>query len=153
VLIDVFPDARVIRLHRDPRRSLASVCSLFQHLSPGAAVPSRGKRVAYASYDGQARMMAADADAPPDQVTDVLYEDLQADPAKTVVGLARWLGLPDTEAYAADVERYLTSERRIRAAPHAPTLDAFGLSEATVLDYFEPYIDWVRARCDPGFAR
>ena len=71
----------------------------------------------------------------------------------TVSALARWLGLPDVEAYAADIGRYLSSQQRIRAAPHAPKLETFGLSDATVLDHFEPYVDWVRARCDPGFAR
>jgi hypothetical protein len=153
VLFDVFPDARVIRLHRDPRQSIASNCSLQRHLSQGIDPLVIGDDLLAATRDGQYRMMFADDRAPPGQVIDVMYEDLRAAPAKVARDLAAWLKIPDEAVFGHRVDRYLADAASIRAAPHSPSLDDFGLTEHDVLDRLEPYIAWVRARLDPGFCR
>ena len=153
VLFDVFPDARVIRLHREPRQAVASCCSLFQFLGRGLDPLVIGEGVAWATVDGLARTMAADVRAPPGQVIDVLYEELCAAPARVARELGRWLGIEDVEGFGGRVDRYLASAGRIRAAPNAPALEEFGLDDESLLDLFGDYIAWVRARVDPGFGR
>lgn len=153
VFFDVFPDARVIRIHRDPRQTIASSCSLFQNLTRGIDPVVMGEGIALSTGGGLWRMMQADARAPAGQVMDVLYEDLRAEPGKVACDVVRWLDLPEPEAFEGRVKQYLSGRRRIRAAPHAPSLAEFGLSGQDVLDYFEPYIAWARDRFDPAFCR
>lgn len=153
VLFDVFPDARVIRIHRDPRAVVASCCSLFQHLARGVAPLGMGRSFAASLCDGQHRMMAADRTAPGGQVIDIMYEDLRASPATVAGRVAQWLRIADVEAFSGRVDRYMADAKSIRAAPHNPHLDEFGVSERALLDQFEPYIGWVRDRLDPAFCR
>ena len=151
VLFDVFPDARVIRIHRDPRQSTASCCSLMQHLARRLSPLMIADGNMNATVDGQRRMMAADQAAPSGQVIDVMFDDLRASPVTVARRLGQWLKLPDPEAFANRVERYMASAKRIRAAPHEPQLEDFGLTDHEVLDRFEAYIAWVRSRLDPSF--
>jgi hypothetical protein len=152
VLLDVFPDAHIVRIHRDPRASLASACSLIQQLVRGGDPLAVGEIVTGVLDDGLRRMMAADTRLPSDQVTDILYEDLCADPSESVFRLGRRLGLASPDELRLRVNRYLAGPARIRAERHAYALDEFGLSSRGISEQFEGYIDWVRARLDPRFA-
>lgn len=153
VLFDVFPDARVVRIHRDPRQVIASTASLFLHHTRNIGALEMGEGVAATTAGGLWRMLQADAAAPQAQVTDVMYAELRDAPARVAGDIVRWLGLPGVEGFEAKVTQYLSRRRRIRAAPHAAELEEFGLTDDGVLEQFEPYVDWVRRRLDAGFCR
>jgi hypothetical protein len=152
VLFEVFPDAKVIRLHRDPREAVASACSVVLSLARGADPAAVREIVVGSALDGLRRAEAAVAEAPPGAVIDLLYDDLTAAPAQTLARLGAWLGLADPEALAAQVRRYLAGSRRLRAAPHGYSLGDFGLDADEVLDLFEGYIVWCRDRLGARFA-
>lgn len=151
VLFDVFPDARVIRLHRDPHRTLASGCSLFQQITRGGNLMVIGEDNLECTATGFDRMMAADETVPRAQVLDVMYDDLCGSPSTVARDIARWLGVADLEAFQSKVDRYLASAGHIRAAPNPAVLDDFGLTRRDVSQRLEAYIGWVRARLDPSF--
>ncbi len=152
VLFEVFPDAKVIRLHRDPRETLASGCSLIQTLARGADPAAIGELVLAASLDTARRTIRADNGAR-GAVFDVSYDQLVASPAQTVRRLAEWLDVPSPEALAARVDRHLRSPRRLRAATHACSLDEFGFTADAVSELFEEYVAWARTKLDAAFAR
>lgn len=151
VLFDVFPDAHVVRIHRDPRESVASACSLIQQLVRGGDPLAVGEIVSGVLADGLGRMMVADAGLSPDQVTDILYDDLRRAPSGSAFHLAGRLGLSAPEGLRRRVDRYLISPAHIRAERHAYALEDFGLASSGVAEQFEGYIDWVRARLNPRF--
>lgn len=153
VLFDVFPDARVIRIHRDPRESIVSACNLTHALARGLDPMMIGDGAEWAAFDGQTRMLYAEPRNPPGQVVDIMYEELRTSPVAVTRRLAEWLEVPDPEAFQARVERYLATPTRLKATPHGAELEEFGLNGADMLDRFAPYIDWVRARLDPQFCR
>jgi hypothetical protein len=153
VLFDVFPDAQVVRIHRDPRRTVASAGSLALQLARGGDPMAVGQMTVDVLADGLGRMMAADVGAPEGQATDILYDDLVRAPVQTLFELARRLGVPSPETFRGRVERYFASPRRLRPAPHGYDLEEFGLTGADISSRFEAYTDWVRARISPGFGR
>jgi hypothetical protein len=152
VFFDVFPDAVVVRIHRDPRASIASICSLVSQLSGRGDPVALGDLLLQIAVDGHQRMMEADRRAPEGQVVDILYEDLVGSPARTTLWLASRLAVPSPEALHDRVARYLASRTAIRAAPHRYALEDFGLTATGVSDAFEPYINWVRSRVGSDFA-
>ena len=152
VLFDVFPDARVVRLHRDPRDSLASSCSLIQRLVPGSDPIQVGAMAIDVLEDGLKRMAAADATAPHERFVDVDYDELCRRPAEVVSRIGEALGVGAADDLGTRVSAYLGGSRRIRAARHAYVLEDFGLSEDDVTDRLAGYLSWAGRRLDFGIA-
>jgi sulfotransferase family protein len=151
VLFDAFPDAWVIRLHRDPQSSVASSCSLVQRLLRGADPVHVGDLTIEVLADGLARMVAADEFAPPTQVIDIAYEDLCANPARVVCEIAAKVGLASPEEVAGRVSAYLRGPDHLRPARHVYALDDFGLTPSDVSDRLEAYLAWARGRLSLSF--
>ena len=96
-LFAAFPDAQVVWTHRAPSAAISSYCtqaSALVRINEGKVDPSRvGPSVARCLLDGCGRGQAA-AERHREQVCDVSFEDLCADPANETRCLKRWLGLP-----------------------------------------------------------
>jgi hypothetical protein len=151
VLHDVFPDARIVRLHRDPCAAVASLCSLAQsrrsiystRVDPSAV----GVSILDLFLDGMARAIAVDRARPDAPVIDIHFDDLVADPIGTVRRVHETLGYPYDAAFERAMRDYLA---RISAAPayqHRYSLEQFGLSRAQILDRSAEYLAWAAARC------
>src|SRR5262249_4703184 len=88
VLFDVFPDAKVVRLHRHPCRAVPSLCSLAA--SYRAIYSDRvdhaeiGQTILDMFLDGMQRSMAIDRRYPPQHFIDTHYAELVADPIGVV---------------------------------------------------------------------
>lgn len=100
--LDVFPDARIIQLHRPLHASLASACSFAAVLQRGSR-PSvdferLGADMASLYVRGLRRATAARAARPGARCLDVRYADLVADPRGAVDRVVRWLELPPMPA-------------------------------------------------------
>ena len=151
VLHDVFPDARLVRLHRDPCAAVPSLCSLarayrsiFSRRVDPAAI---GAGILDLFLDGMARSMALDRARPEAPSVDVLYDELVADPVGTVRRVHETLGYPHDAALDRAMQAWLD---RAAAAPryrHRYSLEEFGLSRAQVLDRSAEYLAWAEARC------
>jgi hypothetical protein len=157
VFYDVFPDARIVRLHRDPCAAVPSLCSVAQsyrsifssRVDPAAV----GRSLLDVFADGMARAMAVDRARPEAPVVDVHFADLIADPIGTVRRVHESLGYP----YDADFERAMRDYlARIAGAPtyqHRYSLEQFGLSRGDVLERSAEYLAWAEARCGRSLVR
>jgi hypothetical protein len=151
VLFDVFPDARLVRLHRDPCAAVPSLCSVaasyrsifWDRVDPGEV----GSEILELFTDGMERAMAVDRIAAPQQIVDVLYSDLVADPAGVACGILDRLGYARTPAYERNIRAYLEQAARVPRPTHAYSLEQFGLSRAQVLDRSAAYLAWAADRC------
>jgi hypothetical protein len=138
----VYPDARVIFLHRNPLDVLASNARLTEVLrAPFARRGNRreiGRQESMRWRKGTTLMMeAAATDGFADPILHLRYRDLAADPAATVRRIYQHFGMAPSPL----VLDAATSGGRGRYAAKSYRLDEFGLDPAAEAAAFAPYID------------
>jgi hypothetical protein len=146
VLFDVFPDAHVIRLHRDPNESLASTCNLIFQLARGGDPLLVGEMATAMLIDGLERMLAADVSTPNDQATDVRYSELIHHSGAIVERVATRLGLISPVHIARTAEAVLVSPGGLKPPSHHYSPEDFGLTTAGYQKQYRQYRHWVVAR-------
>lgn len=145
-LLEVFPDARLIFTHRDPKQVVGSAASLAwnqtiiysDHNDPAQT----GQEWLGKTATMVARMRAARDAIPRERMIDVQYEDMETDWRGTMERVYHFLGL-DMEPAVAGMEDYLDRSARLKRQPHRYSLEEFGLGESEVdalfADYTETY--------------
>ena len=150
VLFNTFPDARVIRLHRDPCEAIPSLCSLVSHyrrlFSSRADYAEIGATILDIFVDHMRRSMDAPA-GNAKQIIDVRFEDLVSDPLGTVRQIYAHFGYPYGEEFEQAMVDHLARERAAPRHRHEYTLEEFGLTQAQVIERSAEYCDWARLRC------
>ncbi|MGJ4902563.1 sulfotransferase family protein [Bradyrhizobium sp. HKCCYLS2058] len=159
VLFKSFPDARIVRLHRDPCQIIPALASLIAQMqiayTPRLDAHDLGQRMLELFEQSMARMMQADEEARSGQFIDVLFEDLTRDPIATVRTIYAKFGYDFTGEFETLMRRHLQAESISRRFKHVYSLEQFGLSRAQVLARSEEYLAWVERRtgarlCRPG---
>jgi hypothetical protein len=142
-LLKVFPDARLIFTHRDPRQVVGSAASLAWNqtiiYSDHAEASAVGREWLGKSALQVERMMAARKAIPPERIIDVQYEDMEGDWRSTMARVYRFLDL-DMEPAVEGMNDYLERSRALKRRPHQYSLGEFGLSEGEVVERFAGYI-------------
>ena len=150
VLFKVFPDARIVRLHRDPCHAVPSLCSLvagYRRLfSRRVDCREIGGTLLDMFINHMERSMTATA-GKADQIIDIRFEDLVADPIGTVQRIYTQLGYPYSVPFEQKMIRYLNKERAAAKPRHAYTLEQFHLSREMVMERSAEYLSWARRRC------
>ncbi len=131
-----FPDAVFVYLVRNPHDCLPSFLNMFYRAwkahSPGIRPDGKEiqalKRLGYEYYR---YAMECRKDIPPDQFIAVRYEDLVADPKKTIVGLYERLGMPVSKSLLAKLDEARMSQRDYESA-RTVELDFFGINRREV---------------------
>jgi hypothetical protein len=141
----VYPDARLIFVHRDPVKVLLSVAHLTEvlrrpftrELDPKLI----GRDESARWLAGAERMMQTGDDAGlPDPVCHVHHMDLISDPVATVDGVYRHFGMSLPEPAAAAIERYVTERPNGGYGPRNYAFEDHGLDEAVERARFRPYM-------------
>jgi hypothetical protein len=138
----VYPDARLVLVHRDPVRVLASVAKLTEVLRrPFARSVDRieiGREVSASWLDGARRMRGLSGD---DRALHLNYRQIVARPIDAVRAVYQHCDLVLTE----EAERRMRSWLRIGANVHRPwrsyKLAEFGLDAHLLRERFAPYTD------------
>ena len=146
VLFDVFPDANIVRLHRDPCHAVPSLCSLvsgYRRLFASQVDQGEiGSTLLDMFVDNMNRSMAAPANKA-DQIADIRFEDLVADPIAAVRAIYRRFGYPYDETFERAMTHYLERERAAARPRHTYALEQFGLSPGEVTDRCADYLKWL----------
>jgi hypothetical protein len=139
----VYPDAQIVFLHRDPVSVLASVAKLTEVLRrPFVRRVDRfeiGRQVCASWIEGSNRM--ADAAAGSDSILHLHYNQLVADPIKTVASLCRHCGLAFDDGIRQRMERWLARAQHDESARRNYRLAAFGLDAQVLRRQFARYSD------------
>ncbi len=143
VLLDVFPDARIIQTHRDPLRVVPSFCSMISH---GQAVFSNhvdpravGERLARKAVRAVTRSMAARDRIGADRFLDVAYADLVADPLKQVRRIYDFADLSLSGETEAAMQAWIAENPQDKHGHHRYQLEDFGLDRGRLEELFDPY--------------
>ena len=144
-LTAVYPDARLVLLHRDPVVLCASVCSLITTLSGTFTDADHTKYVAEhwpATLEESVKRIDAFRAAHPEHpIIDVQYADLVGDPLRTVEDLYAACGA-DFDAGARDaISAYVHAHPKGKFGTHGYDLAEFGLDPVRLADRFAEYID------------
>ncbi|MBL8775512.1 MAG: sulfotransferase [Acidimicrobiales bacterium] len=144
-LFAVYPDARVIQLHRDPLKTVPSTVSLMGTI--------RSMRCEQVDVDGLAPLISlgyslmlddtldarASGALPDGQFVDVRYADLMASPAATVLDVYERLDRPVPEGLGGAVERHLAERPKGAHGEHRYSLTDFGLDPTAERARFSRY--------------
>jgi hypothetical protein len=141
----VYPDARLIFVHRDPVKVLLSVAHLTEvlrrpftrRLDPKLI----GRDESARWLGGARRMMETGDDAGlPESVCHVHHMDLISDPAATVDYVYRHFGMAVPQAANAAIERYVARQPNGGYGAHSYSFADHGLDEAAERERFRPYM-------------
>lgn len=144
-LFAVYPDARVVQIHRDPLKSVPSTISLMgtlrsmhcRRVDVDALAPlvSLGYGLMLDdTMDARARGELPDA-----QFVDVRYADLVTAPVPTLRRVYRELGLPWPATYGRAVDDHLAARPKGARGAHEYSLEALGLDPAAERARFRRY--------------
>lgn len=152
-LLDVYPDAFVIRTHRDPVKTVPSTAS-------AVAV---GRRVRSDAVDGHSvaatvgfglRMIlnasATDTSLPSDQVTDLQYLDLLRDPVGALRRVYAAMGREFPPPLQQAVLEYLARRPQGQHGPHRYDAASFGLDPQEIRDGLAPYVERFGVESETG---
>jgi hypothetical protein len=136
VVLDVFPDATIIQTHRDPRKTMASFCSMVCH---GAGVFSDQVDVKELSEHWtrkvkrlMERSMAVRSERGEAQFIDVSYYDLLEDPISQLRRIYEAGGVAFDDAAASAAQSSRQRQKQHKYGRHVYRLEDFGLSEEQI---------------------
>lgn len=143
-LLEVFPDARLIFTHRDPKQVVGSAASLAwnqtiiysDHNDPART----GREWLGKTATMIKRMRSARDIIPAERMIDVQYEDMENDWRATMERVYRFLEL-DMEPAISGMQRYLERSANLKRHPHRYSLAEFGLREDEVNERFADYTE------------
>jgi hypothetical protein len=149
VLYATYPDAWVVRTHRDPCKTAPSGASTmaacrFQRSDSVdvASLAPPGSTGAGGTHDQmlevQRRMEAGEL---PDRFVDVHFSQLMADPVATVAEAYRRMGRQFHDEHARAIPRYLASKPRGSKGQHVYSAEAWGFDLAAMREASRPYMD------------
>ncbi len=141
----VYPDARLIFVHRDPVKVLLSVAHLTEVLRRPFSRSLDPKVIGHDEsarwLAGAERMMETGDDAGlPESVCHVHHMDLISDPVATVDGVYRHFGMSLPEEASQAIDRYVLARPNGGYGPRRYRFEDHGLDEATERARFRPYM-------------
>jgi hypothetical protein len=144
-LTAVYPDVRLVLLHRDPVVLCASVCSLITTLS---GTFTDADHTAYVAAHWTAmleesvkRIDAFRAANPQHPIVDVQYADLVHDPVRTVEDLYAACGADLDESARDGIASYVNAHPKDKFGTHGYDLAEFGLDAGKLAERFAEYVD------------
>jgi len=146
-LFDVYPDARIVRTHRDPLKTLPSAISLMGTLKWMRCNQVDMSRAPVLLAFGYAYIYRKEIEQrasgvlPDDRFVDVQFSELLRDPVGTVGAVYRKLDWPFTDDVRARVAAYAASKPRGSRGVHRYSLDEVGLDAEEERERFRFYLE------------
>ena len=146
-LLDRFPGALVVRMHRDPIACMASTASL---VASASKIPTRGLPPGLGDdlldifIDWQGRGDDSMA-RHPDRVLEMHYDDLVADPIAFVERIHEAAGIPAEGEHLDRVREHLRRRPRHHFGRHRYSIEDYGLDEVEVREKLAGHVERVRS--------
>jgi hypothetical protein len=136
VALDVFPGATIIQTHRDPRKTMASFCSMVCHAAGVFSDDVRPQELSahWTRKVGRLmeRSMEVRAERGEEPFLDVSYYDLLEDPMAQLERIYAKAGLSFDEASARAADEQSHSQTQHKYGRHRYRLEDFGLSNEQI---------------------
>lgn len=144
-IFSVFPDARLVVIHRNPLESMPSLLS-FYRFALGSVAEYRMPRPIeeirnWARGVHRAMLQRRAGLVPENRIADIRYSDLMEHPVETLGRALRSLGEECDVGLQAHIREYLSRKPRNRHGVHAYALRDFGIRETEVEELFRGYVE------------
>ena len=142
-LFATFPQARIVRMHRDPIDAMTSAASLVRHAAKivgGVLDSSRAEEVVDVFEEWQDRGDEG-MRSHPDFVLEIHYDDLVTDPVSVVERIHDFAGLALTGAHVDRIRTHLHQRPRHHFGRHRYRTGDFGIDAAATRERLASYID------------
>ena len=157
VVLGVMPDVCVVQTHRDPKKSMASFCSMVAHargmLSDHVDPGEIGRHWMRKGCRMIERSMEVRRAAGSGVFVDVSYYDLIADPMRELRRIYRAAGIDFREEAEAAAKAVSQRNVKNRYGRHVYSLSSFGLDDKTVDRRFDCYRREYRIPDETALAR
>lgn len=141
-LVEVFPDARLAWVHRDPVKSIPSVCSLTSMIRDGwgEALDRPGVGAFQLGFQSRGAQIAMTAEKglPAGRVVHAFQRDLIKDTVGTIADMYARLDLAFTDSYREHLTRRVANRDK---PSHAYDMGDYGLSVPQIRAAFSDYTD------------
>jgi hypothetical protein len=141
-LLDTYPDAVFVWIHRDPLVCLASRVELQAQVYEGVAGHLDRRAFATASVErsvGDFASMAADPLAADPRIHHVAYADFNADPVGVITDVYERASLDVDPALGGEVDRWLAANPPNRFGRFEYSVDALGVDVVELDRQLDPY--------------
>ncbi len=145
-LLETFPEASVVQVHRDPVRAVPSFISMVESLyALGVADPRRsewiealvGRCERAVRHGAEVRRAGGER-----RILDVHFQDLIGDPVAVVAGIYRRFGLPLSDLFRRRMEAFLAARSRRRPPRrHRYSPAQYGLDVEILRARFRGYVE------------
>ncbi len=143
-LLKTFPDAMVVQLHRDPVEAIGSVCSLaaIARSSFCASINDAALGQFWLDYNhaGLQRGFTARETIAADQIVDVRYADLMADPLAVIHRILDAANLDSDPSWLNSMRARLKRQPKKKLSRHRYTPSQFGLDPDKIRQRFTAYM-------------
>jgi hypothetical protein len=151
VLFDVFPDARVVRLHRHPIDCIPSLANLalrYRHMYYGdrADAAELGNWMLDFFAENTHRMIDAGRNGPAGRYIDVCYEDLIENPVEAVRRIYGQFDCDFSKPFENAIRDYVSRAGATYKSQATYDGDGFALSAAAIIERSAEYMSWLRER-------
>eukprot|EP00918_Siedleckia_nematoides_P054293 GHVU01118590.1.p1 GENE.GHVU01118590.1~~GHVU01118590.1.p1 ORF type:complete len:422 (-),score=75.99 GHVU01118590.1:167-1432(-) len=148
-LFEVYPDAQIIFMHRDPKETIGSWCSLVKTAREQMLDRCDSFDIGKVETKHMSLMMDCALEfrrSHPEresQICDWNYGDLVSDPLKSVESIYKKLDIPFDDATKSAMVQYLFQNRKDRKllTKHAYSLTEFGVNDADLDVSFKGYYE------------
>jgi hypothetical protein len=140
VIRQVFPGAFIIRLHRDPVKMAGSHCSMHSGISEAFGVQQSNKYIGKRTLEWLSlscqEMVKEETDQ---QVIDIKYQDLMADPIKVCGQIAQVVGLEHTEDVVQKLQNHIAANPKHKHGVHKYSATDYGIDSQAIRSDFREY--------------
>lgn len=144
-LLEAYPDARIVMMHRDPAQVLPSLANLTRVLRRAfsdevePAQIGREELDRWSSAIDRALSVLACRRDRSANVLHIQYEDLASRPMETLDRLYAGIGLELSDTARQAMQSFLLQNPKNKYGRHRYTLEQFGLQEQRIRDRFATY--------------
>lgn len=143
-ILEVYPDARFLFIHRDPAETLSSICSLHAYarsvFSTDVEARALGAEVADSYMTRRLEDAVAAVDRlPTGRVAHVRAPDLSREPVRTIDDAYRALGMELSDDGRLAMHEYMGAKQAKPSPRHVHDAKGFGLDTDAIHERFETY--------------
>lgn len=139
-IMEVFPDAKFVWIHRDLLKSIPSFLSNTKAIHGEISPRETGEGLEYIKFQIEQGMKARDSQNE-EQFLDIYYPDLIKDPVKTVYKIYDNFGYHFDPALELRINNWLKENKQYKYGVHRYDLEEFGLKSAYLKEQFKTYYE------------
>ena len=143
-ILEIYPNARFINIHRSPMESIASFCSLTKNIRSAFSKNIDSKQIGDVILDfwqhSLNKGLVEKQKLSHGQIVDVSYSKFITDPLLTIKNIYTRFGLDIDIETENKMEQYLINQSNIKKQKHSYSLEEYGLNEDKINYHLKEYI-------------